>query len=84
MFKVNNKDNKYNDFLLYLLLGLGTFHTFFTVSVFDLEEANAFWVQSYQLLNCYNYWRMHKYLTETAAEKVVVSKKTFLIVGYCT
>ena len=39
MFKVNNK----NTTLVFLLLTLNIFHTFFSVSIVDFEQVNATW-----------------------------------------
>ena len=47
MFKVNNKNykNNVNDVLLvFLLLTLNVFHTFFSVSIVDFKQVNVNWV----------------------------------------
>ena len=45
MFKINNKYT-YDVVLVFLLVTLNIFHSFFSVSIVDFEEVNISWVSS--------------------------------------
>ena len=44
IFNVNNKNNDVDVVLMFLLLTLNIFHTFFNVVIVDFEQVNVSWV----------------------------------------